>query len=256
MTQGRNSKSPVVGVIAKVVRILELLKRSPSGLGLRTINQETRVNRSTAYRFLEHLVREDYLVRNPDGTYKIGLKLAEFGAYGDRASLREISEPVLRELWKSTQESVNLAVLDGASTLYLVALESPHEFRLAAKIGMRGPIHSSSLGKAIIAHRPADERDQVLQALKFHRFTANTITNVRAFKKELETTRRRGYSMDNEETYVGARAVGAPILNDKQEAVAAISVAGPNTRLNPNTMAALRNKVKEAAQMISARLVL
>lgn len=256
MTQGRNSKSPVVGVIAKIVQVLELLKRSPSGLRPITISHETGVNRSTAYRFLEHLVREDYLVRNTDGTYKIGLRLAEFGAYGDRASLREISEPVLRELWESTQESVNLAVRDGASTRYLLALESPHEFRLAAKIGMRGPIHSSSLGKAIVAHLPVVERDQVLKALKFPRFTANTITSARAFRKELETTRHRGYAMDNEETYVGARAIGAPILNDKQEAIAAISVAGPNTRLNPKTIAALRNKVKEAAQMISNRLVL
>src|SRR5215831_4808129 len=80
MIRARESKSAPVGVVGKVLRVLEALDASPNGLQLREISQQTRVNKSTAYRFVAHLEKEGYLFRDAVGAYIVGPKLARLGA--------------------------------------------------------------------------------------------------------------------------------------------------------------------------------
>src|SRR2546426_3457614 len=77
--RARESKSAPVGVVAKVLKILEALDASPSGLQLRQIAQQTGVHKSTAYRFLAHLESEGYLYRDNAGAYIVGPRLARLG---------------------------------------------------------------------------------------------------------------------------------------------------------------------------------
>ena len=72
----RDSRSALVGVISKVLRILEALNASPAGLCLRDVAKLTGLNKSTAYRFLAHLESEGYLFRDESGAYSVGPRLA------------------------------------------------------------------------------------------------------------------------------------------------------------------------------------
>jgi len=80
MIRARESKSAPVGVVGKVLRILEALDAAPTGLQLREISQQTSLNKSTAYRFVAHLESEGYLFRDDTGAYIVGPKLARLGA--------------------------------------------------------------------------------------------------------------------------------------------------------------------------------
>ena len=80
MIRARESKSAPVGVVGKVLRILEALDGSPTGLQLREIAEQTSINKSTAYRFVAHLENEGYLLRDEAGAYVVGPKLARLGA--------------------------------------------------------------------------------------------------------------------------------------------------------------------------------
>src|SRR6201981_1290899 len=105
MIRARESKSAPVGVVGKVLRILEALDASPNGLQLREISQQTRVNKSTAYRFVAHLEKEGYLFRDTAGAYIVGPKLARLGAgIAYHATLRKGSRPGALALSNSTQE--------------------------------------------------------------------------------------------------------------------------------------------------------
>jgi IclR helix-turn-helix domain len=102
----RASKSAPVGVISKVLRILEALNASPAGLQLREIAEQTAINKSTAYRFLAHLELERYLYRHESGAYMVGPKLVRRGSgISYQRTLRQISHPILQELWKITREN-------------------------------------------------------------------------------------------------------------------------------------------------------
>src|SRR5215471_13226771 len=177
MIRARESKAAPVGVVRKVLKILEVLHGNPSGLQLKDIARHTAINKSTAYRFLAHLQGEGYLYRDEAGAYVIGPKLARMGSgMNFEEGLRKISRPVLQKLWTATGETVNLAILDGHQILYLAVIESAHTFRFASQVGARRPLYCTALGKAILSHLAAEETDDLLRSLSYERFTPHTMT--------------------------------------------------------------------------------
>src|SRR2546426_4582725 len=105
----RKRRQVSVGVISKVLRILEFIDGAPSGLNLKLLCEQTGINKSTAHRFLVHLEREGYLFRADGRTYLIGPKLSKMGTRSDHTvTLQAVCRPFLRELWKATRESINL----------------------------------------------------------------------------------------------------------------------------------------------------
>ena len=251
----KQSATASVGVISKVLRILEALQSSSAGLSLKTICQMTDINKSTAHRFLTHLGREGYLIRTEAGAYLIGPRLAQISSRSSlSATLPMVARPVLSDLWKATQETVNLGVLDQGTVLYLDVIESSHEFRLASHIGTRRSLHATALGKTLAAFAPASAREAVLSGIVFQPATPKTIGNLVQFREELDKIRRQGHAVDNEEAVLGARCVSAPILNNDGVAIAALSISGPITRVSPSQVPALAHAVKVAANAISSAM--
>lgn len=145
-------------------------------------------------------------------------------------------------------------MLDGGQVLYMAVLESPHAFRLVSKIGMRRPLYSTALGKALLAFAPDEEKSHLLSSLHFHPHTPHTIANLTQLKRELEKVRRQGYALDNEESVVGARCLAAPILNSEGDAVAAISLSAPISRIGTEKTGAFAAAVKDASAEIARRV--
>ena len=244
-----------VGVISKVLQIFELLHNSSAALSLKSICDDTGINKSTAHRFLRHLEREGYLLRTDAGAYLIGPKLTQMSACATRsATLQTVARPILADLWRSTQETVNLGVLDQGTLLYIDVMESPHEFRLVSRIGTRRSIHVAALGKVMAAFLPASEYERVLNGIVFQRVTPKTIPNMVQLRAELEKIRRKGYAVDNEEALLGCRCVSAPILNSDKVAIGALSVSGPVTRMSLPQVTPLAQVVKAAAHAVSAAM--
>lgn len=255
MIRGRESKSAPVGVVGKVLRILETLDRSATGLQLAQIAELTRLNKSTAYRFLAHLENEDYLFRDEHGAYVFGPKLARLGtgvAY--HAMLRGMSRPVLLSVAEGTQETANLGILDGRDVLYLDVVESSHTFRMASQPGMRRPVNCTALGKAILAFLPEREREDLFPMLRFERLTPRTIPNLARLRRELKRIAQTGYALDDEESCLGARCAAAPILDGTGRVAAAISVSGPITRIDRNRFPEFAAAVVKGARSISTAL--
>ncbi|MGH9445728.1 MAG: IclR family transcriptional regulator [Terriglobia bacterium] len=255
MRAPRNSKAAAVGVLTKVLRIFDALQRDPAGLRLKQICDLTGLNKSTAYRFLSHLEREGYLVREEHGVYMLGMRLFELASASNHEStLRRVAAPVLRDLQRATGETVNLGILQGPSMVYLEVIESAHEFRMAARIGAQNPVHATALGKALTAFLSPEKAERLLESMQFESLTPNTISSLERMGEELERVRAQGFAVDNEERLLGCRCIGAPILNSLGQAVAAISVSGPTTRVSASQIAAFGQALREAAQAISTRI--
>lgn len=255
MIRARESKSAPVGVVSKVLKILEALSASPSGLQLKEIAEQTGVNKSTAYRFLAHLELEGYLYRDEAGAYLVGPKLVRLGGGATyQATLRKISKPVLQHLCRVTNETVNLGILDGQDVYYVEVVQSPHPFRMASLAGSWRPFYCTAMGKAMTAYLPPDEKEHVLSSIQFERFTQHTLGGLSALRKDLDKVRQRGYALDDQEATLGARCVSAPILQVDGRVAAAVSVAGPTTRISRETIPGFAREVVAAARAIGSRL--
>lgn len=251
----RRSKSAPVGVVGKVIQILEQLDQAPGGLLLREIVNSTSINKSTAYRFLSHLETEGYVFRDSDGYYMVGPKLAKLGNGATyQATLCRTSAEILERLRTDTGETVNLAVLDGSEILYLSVFESLHTFRMVSEVGKRRPLYCTALGKAILAHLPPEQQRKIICATRFERFTPHTIGTSEELTKDLHKIHRRGYALDDEETVAGARCVAVAILNRDRKVIGGISVSGPVVRVTKRRISEFSALSLAAAEEIASRL--
>jgi len=244
-----------VGVVSKLLRILELLDRTPAGLQLKDIAELTDLNKSTAHRFLKHLEREEYLFRDASGAYMVGPRLVRFGSgVSYQAMLSPISRPIVERLWRSIGETVNLATLAGTDILYVDVMESLHPLRLVSQVGSRRPLPCTSQGKAMLAAMHVEQREALLPTLRFESATPRSITTIARLRKDLTRIAQLGYALDDEETVLGARSVGVAILDANGKIAGAIGVSGPMTRINKSKLPLIAETIKQAALEVSNRL--
>lgn len=252
--RGRKKSAPV-GVVSKLLRLLETLRTAPSGLQLREVARSAQLNKTTAYRFLTHLENEGYVFRDPEGAYMIGIKLMRLGSGATfHSTLRSLSRPTLRNLASLTGETINLGVLDGQEVHYLDVIESTHSFCLVSHVGTRRPLHCTALGKAMLAFLPEDECNNLLAGVHLEPFTPHTLADPSRLKKQLPRIREQGYAVDDQESYLGARCIGAPIFDANGKVAAAVSVSAPNTRITPSQVPTFAKAVRKTAAEISAQL--
>lgn len=251
----RRTKSAPVGVVGKVVQILEQLDQAPGGLLLREIAIQTNINKSTAYRFLAHLEGVGYVFRDSDGYYMVGPRLAKLGTGASyQVALSRASASILDGLRAATGETVNLAVLDRDEILYLSVFESQHTFRMVSEVGTRRPLYCTALGKAILAYLPPDQQRKIISAIHFERFTPQTIGSIEELNKDLVKVHRRSYALDDEEAVHGARCVAVPILNGDRKVIGGISISGPVVRVAKRQIAEFAVLLQQAADQIALRL--
>ena len=121
-------------------------------------------------------------------------------------------------------------------------------------MGKRAPIHCTGVGKAILAYQDEEEIDRILSTVPLESFTEFTITDKEEIKKQLESIRVTGYSIDDEEIELGLKCVAAPIFNHQRKAIASISCASPKMRLTEERLPMVIEGVKKAAAEISSSL--
>ena len=155
---------------------------------------------------------------------------------------------------RETEQTCNLGILDGPEGVYLVKLESNQPIRLNSWEGKRFCLHSTSLGKALLAWRDENTIDTILKQAKLTRHTSNTITDPDELKKELRVVKERGWSLDDQENEPYIRCLGAPVMNVTGNVIAAISVAGLATQLNDDVLPNFSELVKNDARQLSVNL--
>lgn len=233
-----------IAAVDRALAILELLRDAGRPLSLLEISRRLGMVKSSGFRFLCTLERSGYVERlDGDGRYQLGSDWLRFGRdIPTQRPLSELALPHMRRLRDRFGETLNLGVVRDGEVLYLEMLESPHSFRMAARLGSRSPVHSSALGKAVAAYVSEEDVDQVIRTHGLPALTSKTITSPAAWKRELARTRARGYSEDNGETEPEASCIAAPLFGADGQVVGAISLSGPASRiraLKPRALPAL-----------------
>lgn len=240
--------------LVKGLALVDAVATSPAPPRLVDLVERTGLPRPTALRLLEVLCRADVLRLEPQGTYALGPRVVGWGqAFLDRIDLQRHASDLIEELVEISGETCFLGVLDQNTVLYIAAVHSPHAIRPAARIGSRMPLHSTGIGKALVAWA-SPERRAALLAGPLERRTPNTITDLSALDEHLAQVRVRGYAVDEIENEEGVRCVAAPIRDHTGATVAALSVSAPAYRFSEDDLTRLAPDVLRIATGISERL--
>lgn len=241
--------------VSRALRILKLFLPDRPAWGVMEVARTLRLHKSTTSRLMGTLEREGFLESDPQtGKYRLGLQVVMLANSAARSGdLRTVVKPAMEELSRTTQETINLTVIQGAECVNLEQIPSPHRIKNIGWIGRRTPLHCTSTGKAILAFLSPDERAKLLPR-RLERYTSQTITRRDRLIKELGEIRRRGYAVAQEELEEGLTAVAAPILDQAGKVMAALAVSGPSFRLPPERLLDAAARVVKAATRISRRL--
>jgi DNA-binding IclR family transcriptional regulator len=243
--------SPYGGVqsVATALALLDCLA-SERELGITELSRRLGIAKSTTHRIVTTLLVNGYVQRVPETrNYKLGLRLHELGELvASRNQLRDHALPLLEALRAQTGETVHLAVPEGPQMFYVERLESYHGLRFSSRVARVRPIHLTSSGKAVAAFNRA-----VADAAIGVGFTPKTHRSIRTkeqFLNCLAETRQRGYAYSIGEDEPGLASVAAPVLDSTGVARAAISVAGPVTRISEAKIGRIAQRVKAAASQL------
>lgn len=251
------SKRPE-GHIQAVDRAAALLRALGNGadeLGVTELSHRLAVHKSTASRLLSTLERHRLVEKNPlTDKYRLGPEISRLAESRlQRTDLISLARPTLVELAETTNETVNLAVLDGEQVMNIDQVTSSHVVNIVNWTGRRTPAHCVSNGKVLLAHLPDEQLARVIQA-GLPRLTERTLTRPADLRAELAAIRRRGYATAEGEFEEGMNAVSAPVRNQRGEVVAAVTVSGPVYRLPRTRLTELAQSLMAAAEAISRRL--
>ena len=240
--------------VAKAMSIVEILAaKAEVGVGLSELSALIGMPKSSTHRYMATLQSVGLAERNGVDRFRLGTRVIELaGSFLANSDLRSESQATLDELADMTGETIHLAVPSGTGVVYIAKIESKHTLGMSSHIGARLPMHSTALGKAILAFS-APERLQAVLAERPEARTAHTITSPEALRAELVTVRSQGFALDNEENEVGICCVGAPIIDYTGNAIAAISISGPRERMNRERAIQLGPLLWESTQRVSRR---
>jgi IclR family pca regulon transcriptional regulator len=147
-----------------------------------------------------------------------------------------VAEHYLRRLFEEVDETVNLAILDGAEILYLIRIRRDKYLPFDIRIGTKLPVYCTGMGKALMALGRPEIVEPILAKLQFRPLTPRTIIDLPGFKNNLAEVRQKGYALNDEELSIGNRAVSVPVSDKNGFAAAAINIAVPTTRFTVSEM--------------------
>ena len=201
------------------------------GAGVTEVANRIGVSKSTVYKHLNSLVENGYVIKEGD-VYRIGLRFLDLGEHArHRSLLYKLARSEIEELANAVNEMANLMVEENGEGVFLFRADSDRAVNLDTRAGKRMQLHTTALGKAIMAHLPEERLEWIIDTYGLSRVTENTITDEATLREELHRIRERGVAFDDEERIAGLRCVAAPIVTTEDEVLGAISASGPTSRI-------------------------
>lgn len=241
--------------VRRAIAVLKAFSDDAPEMGVTAVSRKVDLHKSTVYRLLSAFEGEGLISKNPEtGKYRLGPELIVLGEQVLRhTDVHRVALPFLRELADRTGETIDLEVLSGTNVVTIEEIAGKHVVAAAGAIGMPWAAHATATGKVLLAHQPPEKQRAVLsRTLKKH--TSRTITDPKTLARDLIKIREQGYAISFGELEEHLIAIGIPIRSRNGDAVAAVSLSGPDTRITPEKLPSLIRVGLETCSKISARL--
>jgi len=241
--------------LSRGLAVLEFLASTPGGATLTALAAALHLPAPTAHRLLATLEDADYVQAGEDGRYRVGVRAFRVGsAFLEHRNLVAEAIPRLERLMETSGETANLAVIEHGAAVFVAQAPCRELMRMNARLGARAPLHASGVGKAMLAAMPPGEADELVGRGGLAIYTDHTLITRAALAEALAQASARGYAIDDEEHALGLRCVAAAIVDERGRAWAALSIAGPTSRLTRERLPELGERVRAAARDVTVAL--
>lgn len=243
-----------VAAVDKALDILEHLAEA-GDIGVTDLAERTGSTKSQIFRLLYTLEQRGFVRKDADSRrYALGYRSLYVGDKTRRQmDLVRLAQPLLDELAEVSRENVHLVIREGKYGVCVALSESPQPLRLSAQVGSRSPLHVGGATSVLLAYAPPEIQKEVLAA-ELEVFTKATVTDRKKLTERMVMIRQAGIYESQDDLDEGAFSIAAPIRNHQNSIVAALSIAGPVSRLSKETKRYHRELVQDYSEKISRAL--
>ncbi len=245
----------VTSSVHKVLDILILFTVEHPHYTVEQISQHTEIPTSTAYRYIRILCDKGFLEKAPDGSYHLGLRMLELSraARSSNRDLRLTLLPSMQRIASQIVETVTLMRLFNKHAMCVESIEGQQVVRVTIEQGRMQPLYAGASSKILLSAIDEAEWDNYLGG-HLEALTQNTLTDVEKIKAQLRDVKKQGYATSNSEIDEGGRAIAVPIMNRKNDVVAALSIEGPFFRMTDELMSKYLKLLKDEATHVQLDL--
>lgn len=236
-----------LSTLERGLRVLKAFDEDHPEMTLSEVAAQTGLPPAVARRCLITLVELGYVGQHERKFLLRPAVLTIGSAFLASMQIEQVVLPPLQNLRDQTGDSASLAVLSGPDILYVAHVSTDRRFRVAANVGTRFPFHATSLGKALAAHLPEAERDELLAGAPFQRFTERTMTERTAMAERLNLIASRGYDSALDELDYGIVSVAVPVFGQSRRVIASINCSTSTTRISQDELVRTRLPLLRAA---------
>ncbi len=223
-------------------------------LTLSELAAELGVAKSTLHRVCTVLVERGWAVRDADGRFDLGIRAIGLGARSSELPIVTAFRGVAAGLLTRHDETVCLAVVDGAESVYIALEETSQPVRLVTHVGSKTPAFASASGRVVLAGWSPAGVTAEYGGRPLVTPTGRRLRSVEELHEILDVVRRNGYAENREETAVGLHTLAVPIANGAGAILGALTVCVPTSRMTPSRHALLVRDLVEAGERLSAEV--
>ncbi|MEO8907332.1 MAG: IclR family transcriptional regulator [Microbacteriaceae bacterium] len=239
-----------VPALEKGLDVLELLANTATPIAQSAIAAHLGRSTGEIFRVLQTLENRSYISRDADsGLYLLTTRLLDLA--GRQPALRGLilrAAGPMSELASRTEQSCNLAVLDGAQVRVVAQQESPADFGFRVRVGAAFPLGTTATGAVLLAFAATDQREALRAEL------ARQGEKLRALDDRLERIRSQGFAREEDARQAGIIDLSYPVFGADGTAVAALTVPYVATSYSTRDADAVAEKIESAAASISRPL--
>jgi DNA-binding IclR family transcriptional regulator len=229
--------------------IIEALQEKDE-VGVTELSDDLDYAKSTVHSHLRTLEEQEMIVREND-SYRLSIQILDMARHvREQIGNYDVIRDEVEKLAEETGEIAQFGVEEYDRVTYFYKATGAQSVETASRVGKQQPMHSTSLGKTILAYRPPESIEETISNLAFTERTPQTITDPEELRADLETIRERGYGIDDEENIEGLRCIAAPVRADER-VLGALSISGPSSRFTEDRLhGELSDSVQRSANVI------
>jgi DNA-binding IclR family transcriptional regulator len=250
------TKLPIVKSATRTLDIIDFIVYCPKPPTFTAIQEALDIPKSSLSYLLQNLMNRDYIQCDKDmRVYYPGIKLIKISAscINNTNISREIWVGI-RQLSEDLGATTHAALLEGNFVVYIAKCQSVQDLSVVANIGFRIPAHATAVGKMLLSTLSDADLEDRFRGVELKRYTENTLVSYEKLVEEVKLAAERGYAIDNQEIIPGGICVAAPISDNTNRIIAALSATVPAVQVDEERLGSLIKKVQVAARNVSMRL--
>jgi DNA-binding IclR family transcriptional regulator len=217
------------------------------------LTEHLELPKSTIHDHLQTLEVDNYLI-NEDGEYRVSLRFLDIGSRArEQMPLYQTAIAKVDDLAQTTGEHVILMSREKGLGVISAIKEGEQAVSIDSHPGLHLRLHTTAMGKCILAHLPEDTREWIIDRYGLPAVTNKTTVDIHELRDELESIRERGYGVDSGGEIKGIKCIAAPIFRD-DEVVSALGLCGPVNRIKDDYETKMRDELLKAMNVIEVAL--